>query len=138
MQALIPVCLSIRTKAGIMQDKALIIVAHGSRKPSSNEEVKALGEQLRTLKQDAYSIIMTSFLEFADPTLEESILSCIDQGIDEIVILPYFLASGHHVTNDIPDIIESLQGKHPTLKVTLKPHLGSSPAMIQLLSTMAE
>ena len=33
----------------MMQNNALIIVAHGSRKASSNEEVKALGEKSKVL-----------------------------------------------------------------------------------------
>jgi len=34
----------------MMADKALIIVAHGSRKSSSNEEVETRGEKVRALK----------------------------------------------------------------------------------------
>jgi len=89
-----------------MPNNALIIVAHGSRKPSSNEEVKAIGEKLKGLKEKEFTFVSTSFLEFATPSLEESILKNIDKGMSEIVILPYFLSSGNHVTRDIPEIVE--------------------------------
>jgi sirohydrochlorin ferrochelatase len=80
---------------------------------------------------------MTSFLEFATPSLEESMLSCIDKGVCEIVILPYFLASGNHVTKDIPEVVQKIQALHPKVKMTLKEHIGSSSGMVKLLSDMA-
>jgi sirohydrochlorin ferrochelatase len=122
----------------MMADKALIIVAHGSRKTSSNEEVKALGEKVKSLQDKRYAFVMTSFLEFATPSLEESMLSCIDKDASEIVILPYFLASGNHVTRDIPEVVQKIQASHPQVKITLKEHLGSSSGMVRLLSDMAE
>lgn len=120
-----------------MQNNALIIVAHGSRKASSNEEVKALGEKVKSLQDRRYSLVMTAFLEFATPSLEESILSCVDKGVNEVVILPYFLASGNHVTRDIPEVVQKIQESHPQVKITLKEHLGSSSAMVGLLIDMA-
>ncbi len=121
----------------MMQNNALIIVAHGSRKASSNEEVKALGEKVKSLQDRCYSLVMTAFLEFATPSLEESILSCADKGVNEIVILPYFLASGNHVTRDIPEVVQKIQESYPQVKITLKEHIGSSSAMVGLLIDMA-
>ncbi|WP_373031534.1 sirohydrochlorin chelatase [Sulfurovum sp.] len=120
-----------------MQNNALIIVAHGSRKASSNEEIKALGEKVKSLQDKRYALVMTAFLEFSTPSLEESILSCIDKGVNEIVILPYFLASGNHVTRDIPEVVQKIHASHPQVKITLTEHLGSSSAMVRLLSDMA-
>jgi len=120
-----------------MSNNALIIVAHGSRKASSNEEVKVLGEKVKALKKKEFAFVSTSFLEFATPSLEESILESIDKGMAEIVILPYFLASGNHVSRDIPEIIEKIQASHPRVTMTLKEHLGSASGMVTLLSDMA-
>ncbi len=120
-----------------MADKALIIVAHGSRKDSSNDEVRALGEKVGSLQSKHYAFVMTAFLEFATPSLEEGMLFCIDKGASEIIILPYFLASGNHVTRDIPEAVGKIQASHPEVKITLKEHVGSSPGMMKLLSDMA-
>lgn len=121
-----------------MPNNALIIVAHGSRKASSNEEVKALGEKVKVLQDKYYDSVMTAFLEFVSPSLEESILSTIELGAKEIVILPYFLASGNHVTRDIPEVLSKVQTSHPEVNITLKEHIGSSKGMVTLLSNMAE
>lgn len=121
-----------------MASRALVIVAHGSRKASSNKEVRALGEKVKSLQDKHYAFVMTAFLEFATPSLEESILYCADKGVSEIVILPYFLASGNHVSRDIPDVLQTIQVSHPQVKITLKEHLGSSSGMVRLLNDMAE
>ncbi len=120
-----------------MSNKALIIVAHGSRKASSNEEVMALGEKVKSLQDKRYTFVKTAFLEFATPSLEECMLSCVKKGASEIVILPYFLASGKHVTRDIPEVVQKIQTSHPQIKMILKEHIGSASGMVTLLNDMA-
>ncbi|MCO4845119.1 MAG: CbiX/SirB N-terminal domain-containing protein [Sulfurovum sp.] len=120
-----------------MPDNALIIIAHGSRKESSNAEVMALGVKVNPLVDAQYDIVKTAFLEFAEPSLEVSITTCIEEGVTHIVILPYFLASGNHVTRDIPAVVEQMEIMYPEVKIELKEHLGSAKGMISLLSSMA-
>jgi sirohydrochlorin ferrochelatase len=121
----------------MMTNKALIIVAHGSRKASSNEEVASLGKKIESLLDEHYTYVLTAFLEFATPSLEESILSCVEKGASEVVILPYFLASGNHVTRDIPEVLEKIQASHPKVKMVLKEHIGIASGMVSLISDMA-
>lgn len=97
----------------------------------------ALGVKVESLLGQRYAYVMTSFLEFASPSLEESILSCVEKGASEVVILPYFLASGNHVTRDIPEVVEKIQASHPQVKMVLKEHIGSVSGMVTLLSDMA-
>ncbi|HQR74134.1 MAG TPA: CbiX/SirB N-terminal domain-containing protein [Sulfurovum sp.] len=119
-----------------MQHKALIIIAHGSRNEKSNTEVRELVQQVKALLGSDFSLVTSAFLEFAYPSLEASILACIQAGKKEIVILPYFLASGNHVTRDIPEIIEKMQKEHTEVTLELKKHLGSASGMASLLKSM--
>lgn len=121
-----------------LTNRALVIVAHGSRRDASNNEVKALGKAVRMLQGSNYDTVITSFLEFASPSLEESLVDCISEGVSEIVILPYFLASGNHVSRDIPEVIQKVQDGHTQVKISLKEHLGSAAGMVGLLSEMAK
>ena len=97
----------------------------------------ALGEKVESLLGEHYTYVMSAFLEFASPSLEESLLSCVEKGAGEIVILPYFLASGNHVTRDIPEVVEKIQALHPKVKMVLKEHIGSASGMVTLLNDMA-
>lgn len=120
-----------------MQTNALIIVAHGSRKENSNTEVMQLGKKVEALVEANYDVVKTAFLEFADPSLEESIKNSVQEGVRDIVILPYFLASGNHVTRDIPAIVNQISMMYPDVKIKLKEHVGSAEGMASLLSSMA-
>lgn len=137
MQGLTLRYLSTQTKVNILQSSALIIVAHGSRRDASNEEVMQLGEKVKPLVHAKYEVVKTAFLEFATPSLERSITECAKEGMTDIVILPYFLASGNHVTLDIPAVIAQMNMLYPDVKITLKAHVGSSHDMSVLLSRLA-
>ena len=112
-------------------------MAHGSRKDVSNKEVIALGKKVESLLGEHYAHVMTAFLEFTNPILEESILSCIKKDVNEIIILPYFLASGNHVTRDIPEVVAKIQASNPNVKMILKEHIGSASGIATLLVDMA-
>lgn len=119
-----------------MRSNALLIVAHGSRKEASNLEVKLLTQKLESFVQYRYDTVKSAFLEFAEPNLEESMMACINEGATHVVILPYFLASGNHVSQDIPRIVDMMKQEYPNVTITLKGHLGSAPGMPSLLSTL--
>ncbi len=137
MQGLIQVNLSTLIRVRTLLNNALIIVAHGSRKESSNAEVMALVVKVKSLVDAQYDVIKTAFLEFAEPSLEESITASVKEGVTHMVILPYFLASGNHVTRDIPTVVEQMEIMYPEVKIELKEHLGSSEGMVSLLISMA-
>ena len=138
MQGLTQVYLSTLIRVRTMPNNALIIVAHGSRKESSNSEVMLLGEKLKPLVNTQYDVVKTGFLEFAEPSLEECIKASVKEGVRHIVILPYFLASGNHVSRDIPVITEQMGIMYPDVKIELKEHAGSAIGMAKLLSSMVQ
>lgn len=121
-----------------MSNKALIIVAHGSRKESSNAEVTLLGEKVKVLLGEHYFLVKTAFLEFTEPSLQACISACIDEEAKQIVILPYFLAPGNHVTRDIPEVVEMMKQHYPDVTIELREHIGSSDRMVQLLGDMSK
>ncbi len=120
-----------------MIKNALIIIAHGSRKESSNSEVQTLAKKVSQLTKEKYAITRAAFLEFADPTLDQAIEKCIEDGAASIVVLPYFLASGNHVTQDIPSLVKEAQNCYPDVPISLKSHLGSNESIASLMAEMS-
>ena len=49
--------------------QALLIVAHGSRRVESNEEIRALAAQVAQQSVQTYSIVGSAFLELAEPSI---------------------------------------------------------------------
>ncbi len=116
--------------------KSILIVAHGSRREQSNTEVRQLAERMDT-RTAADENVSCAFLELAEPSIPDGIQRCIDAGADEVVVLPYFLSAGRHVTEDIPDEVLPKQQQHPEVTISISDYLGSSAllqdAMLQLI-----
>lgn len=117
--------------------KHLLVVAHGSRRAASNDEVRELVYQMRRHNQ-AYDRVDCAFLELAEPSIPDGIQNCIDSGAEEVIVLPYFLAAGTHVVNDIPDLIRGKQEEHPEMVIRQVGHVGALPGMIDLMLKAAD
>lgn len=103
----------------------LIIVAHGSRREQSNQEVRDLANNMRSLSAQFYNHVDAGFLELAKPSIPEALLQRIASGSTQIDVFPYFLSAGRHVITDVPNEIKTVQDQHPEVTITLKPYLGS-------------
>ena len=113
--------------------KALVLVAHGSRRLASNEEVVALSHVITEEMKNDFPIVEAGFLELAEPSIPDAIGICVQQGATDIIIVPYFLSAGRHVTEDIPAEIDKTRKLHETVKMTMLPHIGGSPQMKDLI-----
>lgn len=117
--------------------KSLLLIAHGSRRAASNDEVRALATKLQVMTKD-FALVSCAFLELAEPSIPKGIEACVQQGATEIVILPYFLSAGRHVVEDIPALVAPKQQEYPELKIELRPHLGAAEALPALLLSLVE
>lgn len=114
--------------------KSLLIVAHGSRREQSNNEVRELADQVSEGLRLSVNDVLVAFLEFSTPSIGEAIDSCFAQGTNEIVILPYFLSSGNHVVKDIPNEISGVMSRWVDKKITVLPHIGEANGMVSLIA----
>ncbi len=114
----------------------LILVAHGSRREASNDEVRRLTQQVAAGSHHQH--VGCGFLELADPDIPTAIAQEIDRGATRILILPYFLSAGRHVTEDIPAILEKARQLHPDTHIQQLPYVGQQDGMIELLRSAAE
>lgn len=117
--------------------KALLLIAHGSRRQQSNDEVLALADKLKHSCSAQYAIIHAAFLELAHPLIPEGIKKCVDEGATSIVVLPYFLNSGRHVIDDIPNLVKATKTNYPDIEIKIAAHLGASQMMMTLLINSA-
>jgi sirohydrochlorin ferrochelatase len=118
--------------------KSIVLIAHGSRLQSSNGEAKQLVDKLAEKLDKRYPIIEIAFLELTRPSITEAIESCIQQGANEVCLMPYFLCAGHHVMRDIPNEIKPLQKKYPQIPFHMTAHVGSSDLITNLLCELVE
>ncbi len=113
--------------------RALLIVDHGSRRAASNDEIRALTEQVRAAADMRFAAIECAFLELAEPSIPDGIERLIGCGARQIIVLPYFLAAGRHVSEDIPKLVAAKQAEHAGVAIEIAPYLGTAEAMPELL-----
>ena len=111
--------------------QALLLIAHGSRRQASNDEVRA--QELKQHADDEYSIVECAFLELAEPSIPDGVTACVNRGASSVTILPYFLSAGRHVVMDIPEELQKAQNQHPQLSIKIAPYLGSAQGISEIL-----
>jgi len=118
--------------------KFLLLVAHGSRRAESNNEIGELATRLAGIARDHFDGVMYAYLELAEPSIPDGIEACVEAGASEVVVMPYFLAAGRHVQEDIPEIINAKQGDHPDCTIRIAPYLGTASELPELLLALSQ
>jgi len=117
--------------------RALLVISHGSRREASNTEVKTLTDKLAAFTKDRFDFIEAAFLELAEPSIPAGIKTCVDKGATQITIIPYFLAAGRHVAEDIPEIVDAARPDYTDIEITIAPHIGQSDFMAEFVANTA-
>ncbi len=113
----------------------LLLIAHGSRRATANDEIQLLAQQVSTKLQAPFVGVKVAFLEFASPTIDTILEQCFQDGADKVIVLPYFLSSGNHVVVDVPRAIHNTRKKWPDKCIILLSHIGSIETMPDLIAS---
>jgi sirohydrochlorin ferrochelatase len=113
---------------------AVIILGHGSRGYGNDAQVKRIAAAIRESMN--CDIVEYAYLQYVQPTPEEAVERCVQQGAKKIVIVPYFMQAGVHVTRDIPALLEKAKQKHPTLDIRVTDYVGAHPLMEQIVADL--
>ena len=111
--------------------KAVVLLGHGSIRESANVEVRAMWAMMQEQLPDLD--IRGSFVEVAEPALEQVIEQLANEEVEQIVIVPMFLTRGNHLSNGIPRILDAMTEKYPNIKIDLTKHLGADPLLAEII-----
>lgn len=120
-----------------MIHRILILAAHGSRAEQANQEVVSLAARLALRLESAFQGVRPAFLEIAAPSIPQALDAAVSDGATDIVVLPYFLAGGRHVTSDIPRLVAAKRREHAGVQIRLAPYLGTAPELEAVLAGLA-
>ena len=115
---------------------ALVLMAHGSRRPEANDDLVALADSLRG--QQLYSHVVASFLELAEPDIVSACRSVVSAGADRVIMVPYFLSAGVHVLRDLAGFRDQLAGEFPHIDFRLAEPLGRHPLLQEIVKERAD
>jgi sirohydrochlorin ferrochelatase len=114
---------------------ALLLIAHGSRRPDANAELERVAEAFRA--RGRYPIVQVSYLELADPSIDDGAARCILRGATDVILLPYFLSPGKHVVEDLAAARDRLAGRFAGARFALAQPLGSHPLVLEVVEERA-
>lgn len=112
----------------------IIIAGHGSPKKEANN-LEHVTKLLHNMIHPgcAKECVRPAYLQFAQPDIMEAIKNCAHDGARKIIIHPYFLMSGMHVTSDIPGIIKEAGEAFPDVKFIYTEPLGIHSKLAQIV-----
>lgn len=110
---------------------AVLLIAHGSRLATANADLLQLAEQLRS--RFPGHVIETAYLELTEPTIPQGAERCVILGATRVLLLPYFLSAGTHVTEDLRRYRNQFAEQWPSIRFELCPPLGLHPLMLDIV-----
>jgi len=113
-----------------LNQSAIILFAHGSAVGAANEAVDRVAQKLSRL---AGCPAHTAFLEKAQPDLAAAIAQAAGAGAIRVIIIPYFLTMGTHISKDLPELARQQQARFPGLQVLIAPPMEGHPLLLDLL-----
>src|SRR5881409_2409217 len=116
-----------------MTAPALVALAHGSRDPRSAQTVKALVDQVRSLRPDLR--IEAAFLELSKPSFPQVVDRLVRAGYDEIVVVPLLLTEAYHAKVDVPRAVAEASARHEKLRIRATQVLGLEPVFLEVLDS---
>jgi len=114
---------------------ALLLIAHGSRRPEANADLESVAEQVR--ERVRYPVVQTAFLELAEPDVAAGGATCVERGATDVILLPYFLSPGKHVAEDLAAARDRLAARFPAVRFVLAEPLGRHPLLIDVIEDRA-
>lgn len=111
--------------------RAVLLVGHGSKLAGSSESINQTIEALR--QEEPATLFQAAFLELQSPNIPEGIELCLNQGAEEVIVIPYFVQAGRHVVQDIPRIVSEARARHPEKNILLAEYLGFDPRMVSVI-----
>ncbi|NDC61654.1 MAG: cobalamin biosynthesis protein CbiX, partial [Betaproteobacteria bacterium] len=86
--------------------KAIVLFAHGSRDPLWHRPIQVVAERVAMLQPGVK--VVCAYLEFNSPSLENAVNDLVNQGFDNLRLVPMFLGVGKHVREDLPNMLAEL------------------------------
>lgn len=115
--------------------KTLVLLAHGSRDPQGRQPLAQIRQWVQDATPDMH--VREAYLSLNEPSLEACLEALNNEGVREATVLPMLVARGHHLNVELPVILDDLQARFPSLRLSLSPHLGADTGIVGLVLARA-
>jgi len=115
-----------------MNEKALVLFAHGARDPRWAAPFLRLRQLVQ--QQMPAAAVTLAFLELMTPSLPDAVAELAGRGCKRVTVVPVFLGQGGHVLRDLPRLIEQLRNEFPDLRLDVAEAAGENPDVLNAIA----
>jgi precorrin-8X/cobalt-precorrin-8 methylmutase len=109
---------------------SFLVVSHGSPRADVNGRFVALVERIAAR---VAGDVLPAFFSIARPNIPDQVAVLAARGTGRIVLMPYFLGAGQHVSADIPALLAECRERYPHIAFDMLPTLESDPVLEDLV-----
>ncbi len=113
----------------------VVIVGHGSPEPLANEQF----EKLTAAYQERHAdwVIHHTYIELAEPLLEQTLRKVAQSGGETVVLLPLILLRAGHMKHDIPEGLSRIRAAFPHQRFLVAEPLDVDAQMVEIIRRRA-
>ena len=114
--------------------ECILLLGHGSPKKEANN-LDQVAAMLHTMRHAdcTEDCVKVAYFQYVEPGIQDTIHECVKQGAGKIIVHPFFVSSGIHVTRDIPLMIEKAKKLHPQVEFIYTEPLGIHEKLAQIV-----
>ncbi len=105
--------------------ESILLLGHGSPKKDANN-LEHIGKMLHNMLHAGCleDCVKVAYLQFAEPGIMDTIREAVNHGAKKVILHPFFLSAGMHVTKDIPGMIAEARRLYPDVTFIYTEPLG--------------
>lgn len=110
--------------------RPLLMIGHGTKDQQGRQTFLDFAAAYQAL--DRSRPVLPCFLELTEPTIQEGVDCCVEQGYTDISVLPILLFAARHNKFDVTNELDKARRRHPQLKFHYGRHFGITPGILEL------
>ena len=110
--------------------RPLLMIGHGTKDQEGRQTFVDFAKAYYAL--DPCRPVLPCFLELTEPTIQEGVDQCVEQGYTELSAIPILLFAARHNKFDVTNELDRARARHPQVKFHYGRHFGITPGILDL------
>jgi len=110
--------------------RPLLMIGHGTKDEDGRQTFIDFANAYQAL--DLSRPVVPCFLELTEPTIQQGVDRCLEQGYTELSALPILLFAARHNKFDVTNELDRARARHPQVRFHYGRHFGITPGILDL------
>lgn len=110
--------------------RPLLLVGHGTRDQDGRQSLLDFAAAYHAI--DPCRPVVPCFLELTEPSIQQGVDQCVEQGYTDFSVLPILLFAARHNKFDVTNELDRARQRHPQISLHYGRHFGITPGIVDL------